>query len=168
MKYIVYYGGTITSKEITDYKKLKEYREFIKKKLLDCDNVESVIDPFETEPIFEDREHLFKWAKTKEGLVQKDLCDVKESDIILLEVSYGSIGTLCEMVSAYFYNAIGYKSRSIIIVSKDEKIREHNFIKYFADYIFDDIEKAIELIKHDNNGVGINHKNEGGKSGTKV
>ena len=73
-------------------------------------------------------------------IVQRDLADVRASDLVLINWSSMSIGTACELWECY------RSGKPAILVSSDPRITKHPWVQVCATRIFGDLAEAIKYI----------------------
>lgn len=117
------------------------WREELRKKLrlLNC----YVFDPTEYEPRFETREQIYNFVNTGDNgykMFSQDLYEINKADVILIYESVVSKGTSIEQ-------GIARMKKPIIYVSEDKYLRDHPFVRYSSNWIFSEIDEAINLIK---------------------
>ncbi len=91
------------------------------------------------------RRRLFYHADDEDGvtpaaIVQRDVADVRDSDILLIVWSHPSIGTACELWEAY------REGKPIILVTQNNTIRNHPWVRVCVTRIFSCISDATKYI----------------------
>ena len=73
-------------------------------------------------------------------IVQRDLTDLRSSDLVLINWSSMSIGTACELWECY------RSGKPVILVSSDPRITKHPWVQVCATRIFANLAEAIKYI----------------------
>lgn len=79
-------------------------------------------------------------------IVEDDKKDIRNSDIILVYYESPSVGTSMEIAYAYELESVGNGYKHIVVINENEE-RLSPWLIYHSDYIFTDMEKAINFIK---------------------
>lgn len=117
------------------------WREDLRKKLrlLNC----YVFDPVEHEPRFETREQIYNFCNTSDNgykMFSQDVYEINKADVIFIYEPVVSKGTSIEQ-------GIARMKKPIIYVSEDKYLRDHPFVRYSSNWIFEEVDEAINLIK---------------------
>ncbi|MCK9541095.1 MAG: nucleoside 2-deoxyribosyltransferase [Novosphingobium sp.] len=136
----VYLAGPITGQSL---KGCSEWRDFARRELYNYGI--SGLDPLRgkqylsNEKYIKDSysQHVMSTAK---GINRRDMNDVRQSDVILINVLGAekvSIGTILEAGAAYALN------KPIILVMEENNIHKHGMLDDMAGWIVDSLEEAI-------------------------
>lgn len=146
MKTTIYLGGTFSNQEIG---KLIDRRKDIKNNIFfSCGSDIKILDPLRDKFICNSSKLTDKMEKNYEEnftcneIVHRDIRDINNSDILLMDLIEPSIGSSMEIMYASFYNKI------IIVVTTNPLIRLHPWINSLSTKIFENMDDAIDYIRN--------------------
>lgn len=140
----VYLAGPITG---CSYEEATEWRAYVTEKL---ERYARLLSPMRDKDflIMEQNieDHCEEWfTSTVRGIRTRDQFDVMRADVILANLLHAkkpSIGTVCEIAWAHLLQ------KPIVLVMEDGNPHDHGFIRDMANFIVDDLDRAIQIVRN--------------------
>lgn len=142
----IYLAGPITG---LTYKGAQDWRDSVKVELEQIPGV-SAYTPLRLKEFLDDDKIIDGSEMSRNWIVARDRWDVSTADIVLVNFAgagWASVGTVSELTQA----AAQPHTFTIVVLPTSEKgtnPHHHIFVYHLADALVEDLDEAVELIKH--------------------